>query len=105
MIRERAQQQPTIVVVSLTYKAPLEQVNAQGAAHVAWLERCLEAGSLIVSGRKVPRTGGVLIVRGDLAAAKALCEGDPFCIHGVAEHEFTVVEVVFAAPGLALTAS
>lgn len=94
---------PTIVVVSLTYKKPLDQVNAHGAAHVAWLEQCLVDGTLIASGRKVPRTGGMLIVRGDLAAAKALCQHDPFSIHGVADYEFTEVEVVFATPGLALS--
>lgn len=93
--------QPSIVVVSLTYTAPLEQVDVHGAAHVAWLEQCLTDGTLIASGRKVPRTGGMLIVRGDLAAAQALCRNDPFFIHGVAEHEFTEIEVVFAAPSLA----
>ncbi|MFT3815611.1 MAG: YciI family protein [Acidovorax sp.] len=91
---------PTIVVVSLTYKAPLEQVNMHGAAHVAWLEQCLAVGTLAASGRKVPRTGGVLIVRGDLATAKAMCRNDPYCIHGMAEYEFTEVEVAFAASGL-----
>jgi uncharacterized protein YciI len=89
-----------LVIVSLTYKRPLAEVDKHGPAHVAWLGRCYDAGMLIASGRKVPRVGGVIIAKGTMSAVKALCEGDPFYIHGVADHEFMEVEVVFTAMGL-----
>ena len=89
-----------MVVVSLTYKVPLQEIDRHGAAHVEWLGTCYDAGLLLASGRKVPRVGGVIIARGTLAAVKALCERDPFYVHGVAAYEFIEVEVVYTASGL-----
>ena len=89
-----------MVIVSLTYKRPLEDVEKHGAAHVEWLGKGYDAGLLIASGRKVPRTGGVIIARGTLASVKALCETDPFFVHQVADYDFTEVEVLYTASGL-----
>ena len=88
-----------MVIVSLTYTRPLDEVDKHGPAHVAWLRTCYDAGLLIASGRKVPRVGGVILAKGTLAAVKGLCQHDPFHVHGVADHEFTEVEVVFTATG------
>ena len=89
-----------MVIVTLTYKRSLDEVDKHGPAHVAWLTQCYDAGLLIASGRKVPRVGGVIIAKGTMASVKALCENDPFHVSGVADHEFTEVEIVYTAAGL-----
>jgi uncharacterized protein YciI len=89
-----------MVIVSLTYKRPLGEVDKHGAAHIEWLTKCYERGMFLASGRKVPRVGGLIIARGTLAAVKALCENDPFHVHDVADHDLTEVEIVYTAAGL-----
>ena len=49
----------------LTYRAPLSQVDALLPGHIAYLERHYRSGEFLCSGRKTPRTGGVLLRRGD----------------------------------------
>jgi uncharacterized protein YciI len=41
-------------IVSLTYKRPLEEVDRQLDAHVAYLKQEYANGNFIASGRKVP---------------------------------------------------
>jgi uncharacterized protein YciI len=48
-------------IVSLTYKRPLEEVYRHLDAHVAYLKQEYANGSFIASGRKVPRTGGIIL--------------------------------------------
>ena len=56
--------------------------------HMAWLDEQYAAGRFIVSGRRVPRTGGVILARGnDRAAIEALAASDPFVSGGVATCE------------------
>lgn len=87
-------------VVILSYKAPLETVDAHRPAHIEWLKALYAQGAMLASGRKTPPVGGVLLMRGERAAVEALLEEDPFKIHGVADyaiHEFTPT---MTAPGL-----
>ena len=89
-----------MIIVLLSYTAPLEVLDQHAPAHMAWLNEAYAAGHLLASGRKVPRTGGMLLVRGDLDAAKAWAATDPFAINGVAEYSFTDVDVRQTAEGL-----
>jgi uncharacterized protein YciI len=80
-------------VVLLNYTAPLEEVDAALPEHVAWLERNYEQGHFVASGRRDPRTGGVIIAhRMDRAKLDEILAGDPFGVKGLAEYE--VVEFV-----------
>ena len=45
-----------LCVVLLSYVRPLDEVDAQMAAHVAWLEQGFEQGVFLVAGRRTPRT-------------------------------------------------
>lgn len=75
-------------IASLTYTRPLVEIDALMADHVAWLERHYESGMFIASGRKVPRSGGVIIARsGERAAVEAVLAQDPFIVHRVATVE------------------
>ena len=78
-------------VIELNYTADLAEIDAHMAAHVAFLEKHYAAGHFLVSGRKVPRDGGIIIAAGKTRAQiEAIVREDPFCSHGLAE--FRIVE-------------
>ena len=54
-----------LCLIVLTYVKPLEEVDALLPAHVAWLDQGYAQGLFLVSGRRVPRTGGVIVTRGE----------------------------------------
>ena len=73
-------------VIELTYKAPLADIDARMRAHVAFLKKYYAAGNFLVSGRQVPRTGGIIIALADSREQIAsIMAEDPFCKHGLAE--------------------
>lgn len=89
-------------VVTITYTAPLEQIDELVPAHRAWLDQGYVSGLLLASGPQVPRTGGVLLAR---AASReeldaALAE-DPFGKAGVATYQVVQFTPVKTAPELA----
>ncbi|MDH6111088.1 uncharacterized protein YciI [Kitasatospora sp. MAP12-15] len=93
-------------VVTLTYTVPLERIDELVPEHVAWLETQYEAGAFLASGRRVPRTGGVILARAESPAAlDAILAGDPFARAGVATYQVTEFLPSMTAPELtALTA-
>jgi len=88
-------------VVSLTYVKPIEEIDPLLPAHIEWLEEHYGAGRFLASGRKVPRTGGVILAakmaRQELDAILA---ADPFHQNGVAQYDVTEVEISKAADHL-----
>ena len=78
-------------VIELIYKAPLTEIDAVMPAHVSFLKKYYASGNFIVSGRKVPREGGIIIAVGkDREQIERIIEEDPFCRRGLAE--FRVIE-------------
>ncbi len=77
-------------VVELSYQVALEQIDAAMSAHVAFLKRYYAAGNFLVSGRKVPRDGGIILA---LAKSREEIEGimaeDPFVQRGLASFRVT----------------
>ena len=77
-------------IVSVTYKCPLEEVDKYLDAHVAYLTEEYANRNFIASGRKVPRTGGVILsnvkTRDEL---EAILAKDPFHTAGVARYYIT----------------
>ncbi|WP_109807633.1 YciI family protein [Sphingosinithalassobacter portus] len=90
----------SLTVVELTYKVDPAEITELRPAHLEWLREGLAAGKLVLSGRKMPVTGGMLIVRGDVDAARAWCESDPFALADVADYRYFAFEPSMAAPGL-----
>ena len=73
-------------IVELIYKAPLEKIDKQMRPHVAFLNKYYASGHFLVSGRQVPRTGGIIVAMADSREAlEAIMAEDPFCKHGLAE--------------------
>jgi uncharacterized protein YciI len=78
-------------VIELTYKADLAEIDAHMAAHVIFLKKYYAAGNFLVSGRKVPRDGGIILAVGkNRRQIEAIIEEDPFFDHGLAD--FRIIE-------------
>jgi len=78
-------------VIELTYKADLAEIDAHMSAHVAFLNKHYAAGHFVVSGRKIPRDGGIILAIGkDRAEIEAMVQEDPFHQHHLAE--FRIIE-------------
>jgi len=72
-------------ILELTYTADLAQIDASMTAHMRWLNAQYAAGRFLVSGRKVPRDGGIIVATGDdRAEVEALAAQDPFVAQGLA---------------------
>jgi uncharacterized protein YciI len=73
-------------VIELTYKVELSEIDAHMKAHMAFLNRQYAAGTFLVSGRKIPREGGIILAVGDSKATiEALMREDPFVREGLAD--------------------
>jgi len=78
-------------VIELIYKADLAEIDAHMKAHMVYLNEYYAAGNFLVSGRKIPRDGGIILAVG---ASRQEIEGivrqDPFCTRGLAD--FRIIE-------------
>lgn len=85
-------------IVSLNYHRPIEEVDSHLAGHIAWLKRYFQEETFIASGRKDPRTGGVILVK-DMERARldAILAQDPF--NAVANYEVTNVSLTTTSTG------
>jgi uncharacterized protein YciI len=73
-------------VIELIYKADLKEIDAHMAAHVAFLKKYYASGHFLVSGRKIPRDGGIILAVGKSRdEIEAIVKHDPFCARGLAE--------------------
>lgn len=91
-----------VCIITVTYVAPIADIDAQLAAHVAWLEAGFADGRLLLAGRQVPRTGGIIVCRGNREAVEAYAATDPFITSGVATASVVELAASFAADPLAL---
>ena len=77
-------------VVSLSYKVDLSKVDQYIEEYVAFLETYYEAGVFLASGRKVPRTGGVILAQAkNRQALMDILHQDPFHREGLADYQVT----------------
>jgi uncharacterized protein YciI len=73
-------------VIELHYTAPLAQIDAHMRAHVRFLEKYYAAGNFLVSGRKIPREGGIILAVADSRdAIERIMAEDPFHTRKLAE--------------------
>jgi uncharacterized protein YciI len=78
-------------VIELTYKVDLAQIDAAMRAHVAYLKKYYASGHFLVSGRKIPRDGGVILAVGaSREEIERIVREDPFCERGLAD--FRIIE-------------
>ncbi len=73
-------------IVELIYTAPLTEIDAHTSAHAAYLKKHYAAGTFLISGRKIPRDGGIILATGKTRAElDAIVAEDPFHAHQLAE--------------------
>ncbi|NKN35510.1 GTP cyclohydrolase [Agrobacterium sp. a22-2] len=89
-----------MLILSLTYKTSSEEADRHMAPHLAWVKEGYDRGWFLASGRKVPRTGGLILAKGDRAEIEAYAAEDPFTVHGVADYEVTEVALSTVIEGL-----
>jgi uncharacterized protein YciI len=78
-------------IVDLHYIVPLEVLDSHMAEHVKFLQKYYKQNIFLTSGRKVPRTGGIILAMTDTRAElDAIIQEDPFYIHKLAQ--FTITE-------------
>jgi uncharacterized protein YciI len=78
-------------VIELVYKADLSAIDAHMAAHVKFLKKHYASGHFVVSGRKIPRDGGIILaVAKSRQEIETIVREDPFHAHGLAE--FRIIE-------------
>ncbi len=74
-----AKAHPSLFIVSLRYLVPVERIDAVMEQHVAFLDKHFARGEFLVSGRQVPRTGGIILARGkDRTTVERIMQQDPF---------------------------
>ena len=89
-------------IVSITYTSDMSKIDKYLEEHISYLDKHYEKGSFIASGRKAPRTGGVILAtagnRGDL---EQILDEDPFKVHHLADYEIIEFIPTKSAPELA----
>jgi uncharacterized protein YciI len=88
-------------LIELTYKAALAEIDRHMKAHVAFLNQHYAAGRFVVSGRKIPREGGIIVATGGTREeVEALMREDPFVARGLADLRVVEFRASQRAPDL-----
>ncbi|HMF95041.1 MAG TPA: YciI family protein [Vicinamibacterales bacterium] len=73
-------------VIELSYKASLAEIDRNMAAHMRFLKKYYASGHFLLSGRKIPRDGGIIVALGDdREAIETIAHEDPFYTRGLAD--------------------
>ncbi|MFJ8160614.1 YciI family protein [Streptomyces sp. NPDC096136] len=88
-------------VVTVTYTAPLDEVDRWRPAHGDWLNQLISRRALLVAGRQVPLVGGVYLAPGmPVEELDRLLATDPYVLAGVAVHGIVEFTPLLVAAGL-----
>lgn len=75
-------------ILSLKYIKPIEEVENELEAHISYLEKYYSLQKFICSGRKNPRTGGIILCNAENTnEVKGIINEDPFYKKNIAEYE------------------
>jgi uncharacterized protein YciI len=81
-----------LFIVSIFYKESLEEIDKFVPEHIEFLNEQYELGYFHLSGRKEPRTGGVILASVEnRAKLDLILEQDPFHRENLADYEVTEV--------------
>jgi len=75
-------------IVLLNYIKPLSEVDRFVGEHREFLDRYYASGHFLLSGRKEPRNGGVILCRAETRAEiESIISDDPFSREQIAEYD------------------
>lgn len=78
-----------MIIVHLTYIAPLIEVDKYLQAHREFLDYYYKQGLLLASGPIKPRVGGIIIaLTQDMQALETIFKSDPYYLADIAKYEF-----------------
>jgi uncharacterized protein YciI len=79
-----------IQIINLKYLKSIEEVDKHLVAHREYLDEGYKSGKLLMSGRKDPLTGGIIVAKFDSVwDAQEFMKNDPFIKNTVAEFKIT----------------
>ncbi|GLU56876.1 YciI family protein [Dyadobacter frigoris] len=77
-------------IISLTYIVPLEELDQHMPAHVKYLKKYYKKNIFVASGRKVPRSVGIILaLAGSEEEVREIISEDPFYKLELAEFDIT----------------
>ena len=77
-------------IINLTYKTELDKVDQYINDHIEFLNEQYKLGNFLASGRKVPRTGGIILSKVEnKTELEKIIGKDPFKINELADYELT----------------
>lgn len=77
-------------IISLSYKKDISEVEQFIEPHIQFLDRFYAEKKFIFSGRKNPRTGGVILAHNvDRNGLMEIIQQDPFFLNDIAGYEIT----------------
>jgi uncharacterized protein YciI len=77
-------------VVDLKYIVSLDVIDAAMGDHMKFLNKYYKLNTFVASGRKVPRTGGIILVLAkSREEVEKIINEDPFVINKLAEYSIT----------------
>ena len=75
------------------FQRPLEEINRSFALHSEWVQRQYEAGRFLVTGRREPPIGGIIVARASSEQElREILTSDPYQQKGLAEYEIFAFE-------------
>ncbi len=78
----------SLFIVILSYKVPLEKIDAFRSAHLDFLSNYYAKNFFIASGPQVPRSGGMIIAKcNSKDALQKIMAQDPFAVNNLATYE------------------
>ena len=91
----------SVFIVDLHYIVPLSEVDAHVPGHRDFLNQSYDAGLFLMSGAKVPRTGGMIIA---VAENRTILEEhltkDPFHAESIAKYTITEFQAKMHKDGI-----
>ncbi len=76
-------------VILVNYKSSLDEIDKYLSVHREFLDYHYRQGTLIASGPRKPRTGGIIIASGnDRSAVEQIFKDDPLQMADLADYEF-----------------
>ncbi len=77
-------------IIDLNYIVPLEELDKHMVAHVKYLRKYYKKNVFVASGRKVPRTGGIILaLAASVEEVEKIISEDPFYKYELAEFTIT----------------
>ncbi|EQK37174.1 YCII-related domain protein [[Clostridium] bifermentans ATCC 19299] len=81
-----------MVIVNITYTVKLNKIEQKLEEHIEFLNKYYANNKFICSGRKNPRTGGVILCNADKEEVSEIIKEDPFYINNLGNYEIIEFE-------------